>query len=444
MPLTDGVVINGYRVEKILNMGAFANAYITTKGGTKYFLKEYKSPKPTVPWYRQYVAYQDELKRRIDTTPNLRNYVGRLIEFFEATEPPRNSPHSKRYYQIHEFVEGGMDLAKVIEQFRRGSSAFSWDQRLIFARVFMAAVNQLHEQKIVHSDLKPENLFVVPDMSEARYRVKVIDMDFSVLEDQTAPWHGQGMGYVQTPGWGSPEHCRGQVPERSSDIFTCALILHDLLGHGNPIGSLGPEEYHDKATRGGIPGIAFQGHVPDIHRESLTKVISRALSPRSHERPSARELQQALIWPTTIALPPAPPGSDRRAPPPPAPPAPPVPPAPPTTHPARPGTATKLTLREAGGELRIEMTSNLLLNRSLIEKSKGRDSGVWDNGTQLTLERRPDGWYAVPPASPPTNETLLNGKAVKGATLLKSGDILAIGREAKNVIRSPLTISIGS
>ncbi len=41
------------------------------------------------------------------------------------------------------------------------------------------------------------------------------------------------------------------------------------------------------------------------------------------------------------------------------------------------------------------------------------------------------------------NDTLLNGKAVKGSQPLKDGDQLAVGRESKKVIKLPLKVRIG-
>jgi hypothetical protein len=54
----------------------------------------------------------------------------------------------------------------------------------------------------------------------------------------------------------------------------------------------------------------------------------------------------------------------------------------------------------------------------------------------------PGKWLVVPrPAT--TNETLLNGEAIAARTPIKDGDILAVGREAKGIVKLPLTIRVG-
>src|SRR5690349_18917500 len=64
-----GDKVNGYTITALLNKGAMATAYAaTSSSGQKVFFKQYKSPTVTVPWYKGYVKYQAELKRRLETT----------------------------------------------------------------------------------------------------------------------------------------------------------------------------------------------------------------------------------------------------------------------------------------------------------------------------------------------------------------------------------------
>jgi serine/threonine protein kinase len=86
-----------------------------------------------------------------------------------------------------------------------------------------------------HADLKPANAYLIADPSlEAGYQLKLIDTDFSLLADRRAPWHGY-QGYVGSDNYRSPEHMtRGEIPTLESDIFTCGLILHELLAGVHP------------------------------------------------------------------------------------------------------------------------------------------------------------------------------------------------------------------
>ena len=73
----------------------------------------------------------------------------------------------------------------------------------------------------------------------------------------------------------------------------------------------------------------------------------------------------------------------------------------------------------------------------------GADARFWDKDWQMKLHRREDGWYVIPNPGAP-NETILNGKALLSARKLTTGDILAVGREDKGILKLPLTVSLGS
>ena len=49
------------------------------------------------------------------------------------------------------------------------------------------------------------------------------------------------------------------------------------------------------------------------------------------------------------------------------------------------------------------------------------------------------GWQVVPNTAAP-NETLLNGRKIDGTTPLSTGDVLAVGREAKGIVKLPLEV----
>jgi serine/threonine protein kinase len=98
----------------------------------------------------------------------------------------------------------------------------------------MMGMAALHAQRIVHTDLKPDNLMLIPNPHKAgSFYLKLIDLDWSIFSDRKAPWDGEE-GYVGTPGYMSPEHIAQKVPKEHSDVFTCALMLGELLGQGHP------------------------------------------------------------------------------------------------------------------------------------------------------------------------------------------------------------------
>src|SRR4029079_11621561 len=103
----------------------------------------------------------------------------------------------------------------------------------------------------------------------------------------------------------------------------------------------------------------------------------------------------------------------------------------------KPLRAARLRLVGAGGQA-LELGVRTELGRHLA-RQLGPDAAVWDS-LQVVLDRGADGrWQAVPVAGT-TNETLLNGAALTAPRPLSEGDVLAVGRQAKAVVKLPLTL----
>jgi hypothetical protein len=49
----------------------------------------------------------------------------------------------------------------------------------------------------------------------------------------------------------------------------------------------------------------------------------------------------------------------------------------------------------------------------------------------------------VKPAGATTNQTLVNGRALTAAHVLRTGDQIAVGNEAKGIAKLPLTVRPG-
>jgi serine/threonine protein kinase len=434
--LRPGTVVNGYEILGPPHRGGMAISYpAKSPSGEKVFFKQYKSPSVTVPWYKAYVAYQAEIKRRVESSEAAR-FCYRFVDFFEA------KAGSQCYFQVFEFVERGGSLATLLEGVRSGKSPMEWDRRLIFARVLMAGIAKLHQAKVVHCDLKPDNIQMIADPSvKAGYALKVIDMDYSILADKRAPWHGQ-IGYIGSPNYMSPEHLASPPPLTASDVFTCALILYELLAQGNPYASDDPESYRSAALAHRAPQPKFQGPMPN--EEAVAEVLHSALSPSASRRPGADDVLKVLRAESRAASFPAHPMEPPAAVVPPSSTVPPEAPSYATKSPAEsePSIKVDVPMRladAAGQEIRIGVRTDV--GKNLLRRF-GEDARYADD-LQFTLERDTTGGWAVLPRAGTTNETLLNGKAITGQSSLKDGDVLSVGREAKGVSKLPLTVRIG-
>ena len=77
------------------------------------------------------------------------------------------------------------------------------------------------------------------------------------------------------------------------------------------------------------------------------------------------------------------------------------------------------------------------LGKALVRQF-GPDGEFWDD-RQCVLERGAGRQWVVSPVAGTTNETLVNGKTLTAPRALRHGDLIAVGRQAKGVIKLPLT-----
>lgn len=424
-----GDIIRGYRITKVFGPGMMAISYAAqAPDGHKVFFKQYKSPAPTVVWYPAFVAYQKELGARVRAGKVAHFAVRQLDAFEERWGGPC-------YFQAFEFVENGADLQQVLdkerEQHRLTKSAparepMVWSRHVTWAKVLTAAVAALHEAKVVHADLKPANAYLLADPSiGSGYQLKLIDMDFSLLADRRAPWHGF-QGYVGSDNYRSPEHLtRGSHPEPASDVFTCGLMLYELLAGVHPYWQDDQAKYAAlvKGYTAKPPALLGELPAPALNAE-VSAALHRCLSPEPSARPTAAELRELLSGRAARVAPADEPAAVKRA----------VGAGPRTS--GQPLITDGMALVAADGRA-LQIAVRTELGKALV-RQLGPDSEFWDN-RQCVVERQGGRQWVVSPLPGTTNETLINGQTLTGPRPLRDGDLIAVGRMAKGLIKLPLT-----
>lgn len=135
------------------------------------------------------------------------------------------------------------------------------------------AVDALHSKGVIHCDLKPANLILVPWISGGLYEfVKVIDFGVASLWKQGGGWQSTGC----TLGFAPPEQMAG-YPTPRSDLFAIAVIFYWMLTGSLPYS---PElcMRPDNWLRATPP------RLPDAVPSEMADLIYRCLEPNEQKR----------------------------------------------------------------------------------------------------------------------------------------------------------------
>jgi serine/threonine-protein kinase len=139
-------------------------------------------------------------------------------------------------YLVMEFLRG-KDLARV--DYEEGPLSF---RRIvdILCQV-LAGLAEAHHLGIIHRDLKPENI-VLEAMRTGGDFVKVVDFGLAKMREVPST-HITSPGIVcGTPDYMSPEQGRGDSIDGRSDLYTCGVLLFQLLTGRLPFESESPTQ----------------------------------------------------------------------------------------------------------------------------------------------------------------------------------------------------------
>jgi serine/threonine protein kinase len=131
-------------------------------------------------------------------------------------------------YFVMDYVDGAT-INKFCEQY-----ALTTRQRLTLFQQTCAAVQYLHQNNVIHGDLKPANILV-----DNHGVVKLVDFGIaSVISASEKQDSGNALP-LMTPAYASPEQLLGAPLTRTSDVYSLGVVLYELLTGIQPFPPVG-------------------------------------------------------------------------------------------------------------------------------------------------------------------------------------------------------------
>jgi serine/threonine-protein kinase len=184
-------------------------------------------------------------------------------------------------YMIMEYLEG-----KNLNQSVRADGPFPVSRALPILIQVCGALDEAHRAGIIHRDLKPENIFLVQS-APFRDFPKVLDFGLAkVGERQMRPGSviltQEGMVFG-TPEFMSPEQAQGKPLSPSSDLYSLATILYEVLTGKLPFDAKNSMDYIQLHVTGAP--IRLRERVPDKEFPPLLEqIMVRALAKNPEDR----------------------------------------------------------------------------------------------------------------------------------------------------------------
>ncbi len=145
------------------------------------------------------------------------------------------------------------------------------------------SMEEAHGLGILHRDLKPDNVFLL-DIAGSRDFLKVLDFGVAKMLGDTP--HGTTVTGVSfgTPIYMSPEQMMGRKLGPSTDLYSVAIMLFELLAGAAPLEGLSPVENAMKKIEAKIPTLREVNPRVEVVA-GLDAFLQRALAPDPANRP---------------------------------------------------------------------------------------------------------------------------------------------------------------
>jgi len=170
------------------------------------------------------------------------------------------------------------DLARVLESHREQGTVIPEQQLWVWFRQITDAVCCMHEHRVMHRDIKPNNIFVTTDGT-----AKIGDLGLSrFMSSQTM----QVQSMVGTPCYMSPEVIRGLPYDFSSDVWGLGCLLYEMTALKVPFYSPKLNYY----TLGKKITTCDYEPLPDSVSPAIRDTVGLLLRSEPQDRPTAQQL----------------------------------------------------------------------------------------------------------------------------------------------------------
>ncbi|MEA3340172.1 MAG: Stk1 family PASTA domain-containing Ser/Thr kinase, partial [Chloroflexota bacterium] len=201
---------NRYRLLELVGSGGMAIVY----KGTDTLLERHVAVKMLREGFASDPAFLARFQREAQAAARLDH--PNIVTVYDVGQD------GSRHYIVMEYVDG-QNLKSLIRQ--RGH--INVDEALDIAIQVCAGVGYAHKSRIIHCDIKPQNVLVTQDG-----RAKVTD--FGIARALSEAGLTESETVWGSPLYFSPEQAAGEPPTPASDVYSIGIMMYEMLSGSPP------------------------------------------------------------------------------------------------------------------------------------------------------------------------------------------------------------------
>ncbi|MEZ4866842.1 MAG: serine/threonine-protein kinase [Caldilineaceae bacterium] len=202
--------LGAYAIDGVLGQGAVAVVYrARSPQGRTVALKVLTDVAAAQPKIRQMFQNEYRITSRL-------NYPG-VVRALDAG-----------VIDGHPYMSMELVAGKTLQEFVRHDKSLGESPAINIVRQISTTLNYVHQQQVVHRDLKPTNVFVTQDG-------RALLFDFGAALDLRNPPQEEAAGIYGTPGFLAPEQIRdGNAIDGRADLYSLGVIFYRLVSGRRP------------------------------------------------------------------------------------------------------------------------------------------------------------------------------------------------------------------
>ena len=261
------VLDNRYELQELIGGGGMADVYLARD----QLLDRSVAVKVLHQQFQSDTEFIDKFRREAQAAARLSH--PNIVNIYDV------GVAGTTHYIVMEYVPG-----KTLKERIRQEGRLSVPEALHIAENIAGALSQAHASGLVHCDIKPHNILMMPDGS-----AKVADFGIArAVTESTMTYSGNVVGSVH---YFSPEQAKGIMITPKSDVYSLGVVLYEMLTGQLPFTGETPVSIamqHLQQEPRSVRELA-----PDIP-PVVEAIVLRAMSKDPELRPSSSELVMDL------------------------------------------------------------------------------------------------------------------------------------------------------